>query len=189
MAWLTEEQVAAMGFLSVGRGALLSDRASFHNCGRISIGDRSRIDDFCVLSAGHDGIAIGSHVHVAVFSSLIGRGEIRLDDFCNVSSRVAIYSSNDDYSGRHMTNPTVPTAFTGVVHAAVRVGRHAIIGSGSVVLPGVTIGDGAAVGALSLVREDCPPFSICAGTPARVIGHRERTLLDLETRFLASIAP
>lgn len=52
-----------------------------------------------------------------------------------------------------MTNPMVPVEFTNVTHADVNIGRHVIIGSGSVVLPGVTIGEGAAVGALSLVKK------------------------------------
>jgi dTDP-4-amino-4,6-dideoxy-D-glucose acyltransferase len=183
VAWLNAQQIADMGFMSVGEGALLSDRASFHNCAQIRIGRHSRIDDFVVLSAGDGGIDIGVHVHVAVYAALIGKGRIHLEDFCNVSSRVSIYSSNDDYSGQHMTNPTVPAAYTGVTHAAVRIGRHAIIGSGSVVLPGVTVGEGAAVGALSLVRGDCDSFTIYVGTPARSIGHRQRALLDLEAQF------
>ena len=73
-------------------------------------------------------------------------------DFSGLSSRITIYSSNDDYSGNNMTNPSIPTEFTNVTHADVIIKKHAIIGSGSVILPGVTIEEGAAVGALSLVN-------------------------------------
>jgi len=186
MAWLTKDQLETMGFAGIGRNARLSDKASFYNCPKIRLGDDVRIDDFCVLSAGEGGINLGDHIHIAVYSSLIGAGNISLEDFCNISSRVSIYSSNDDYSGEAMTNPTVPQEFTKVCHSDVRLGRHVIVGSGSVIFPGVTLEDGVAVGALSLVKENCWTFGIYAGIPARCIGKRHRGLLEMEKMFLAS---
>lgn len=185
MAVLNRETLYAMGFAAIGENVAISDRASFYSCAKISLGNNVRIDDFCVLSAGRGSISIGDHVHIAVYSSLIGSGTIRLDDFCNISSRVAIYSSTDDFSGEWMTNPTIPSAFTGVIHADVLIGRHAIIGAGSVILPGVTINEGAAVGALSLVKGDCDEFGIYAGAPAKRIGTRKRRLLEVEKMFIS----
>ena len=185
MGTLSREALARMGFASLGHDLHVSDRASFYGASRIALGDHVRIDDFCVISAGAGGVSIGQHVHVAVYSLLIGAGRITLGDFCNISSRVSIYSSSDDYSGATMTNPTVPERYKNVFHADVVLGRHVIIGSGSVVLPGVTLGEGVAVGALSLVKEDCLSFGIYAGNPARRVRERKRDLLDLERRFLA----
>lgn len=187
MAWLSRAQINDMGFGHVADSAFISDKASFHNCAAIHVGARSRIDDFCVLSAGAGGIHIGRNVHLAVFCSLMGGGTIHLDDFANLSSRVAVYASSDDFSGATLTNPTVPSAFTGVVSAPVKVGRHVVVGAGTVLLPGVTLGDGVAVGALSLVKTDCEPFSIHAGCPARRVGQRHTTLLALEQAYLASL--
>ena len=59
-----------------------------------------------------------------------------------------------------------------------------IVGAGSVILPGVTIGEGAAVGALSIVKRDVEPFTIVAGADTRVIGTRKRDLLELESRIV-----
>lgn len=185
MAYLSSEQIAEMGFASVGRNPQLSDKASYYNCKKISIGDDVRIDDFCVLSAGVGGICIGSYIHIAVYSSLIGAGKISLHDFSNISSRVSIYSSSDDYSGSSMTNPTVPEEFKNVTHADVVIGRHVIIGAGSVVLPGVVLGEGVAIGALSLVSKSCPEYGIFSGVPARLIKERKRDFLELEKRFKA----
>lgn len=187
MAFLTEEQIKAMGFRHVGGNCLLSDKASYYNCNNIIIGNNVRIDDFCVLSAGIGGIEIGSHIHIAVYSSLIGAGKIVLKDFCNISSKVAIYSSNDDYSGQFMTNPTVPSRYTNVKSSDVIIGKHVIVGSGSVILPGVTLEIGVAVGALSLVNKNCSEFSVYMGTPAKKIKERKRDLLELEKQFLNSI--
>ena len=184
MTWLSRSDIESMGFAATGGNVLISDRASFHNCANISLGNNVRIDDFCVLSAGAGGIDIGNYIHVAIFSSLIGAGNISLADFSNISSRVAIYSSNDDYSGKVLTNPTVPPQFANVEHADVRIGRHVIIGAGSIILPGVTLEEGVAVGALSLVKTDCKSFGIYAGVPAKRIGERKRNLLELEQKLL-----
>ena len=177
-----------MGFAHVGRDVRISDKASFYGASRISIGDHTRIDDFCVLSAGDGGIEIGRYVHIAAFCSLFGAGRIALRDFSGLSSRVSIYSSSDDYSGRVMTNPTVPAKYTGVKTAEVILERHVIVGSGSVVLQGVCLAEGVAVGALSLVNRSCEPFGIYAGQPARRIKERSRDLLKLEEAWRTASA-
>lgn len=181
---LSEEALAAVGFGSIGRNVRISDRASFYGAARIHLGDDVRIDDFCVLSAGAGGIRIGSNVHIAVYSCLIGAGTITVADFANISSRVAIYSSSDDYSGATMTNPTVADEFKAVEHAPVMIGRHVVIGSSCVVLPGAVLEDGVAVGALSMMRGHSAAFGIYAGVPARRIRERKRDLLKLERQFV-----
>ena len=99
MAIYTRDELQELGFLNVGENVKISKKASVYGTSRISLGDNVRIDDFCVLSAGEGGITLGSHIHLAVYSCLIGAGHIQIGDFCNISSRVAIYSSSDDYSG------------------------------------------------------------------------------------------
>lgn len=181
MGFLNQEQLLKIGFFSFGNNVLISDKVSIYNPSKIKIGNNVRIDDYCVLSAGAGGIEIGDYVHVAVFVSLIGAGKITLSDFCGLSSRVAVYSSNDDYSGEHMTNPMVPSRYTCVEHGDVMIGRHAIIGAGSVLLPGVTLGNGVAVGALSLISKDCEEFGIYVGR--KRIGDRKKNLLELEKQL------
>jgi len=177
-------ELLEMGFASIGKKVKLSRKASFYNPNRISIGDFSRIDDFCVLSAGASGIEIGRNVHIAVYTSLIGKEMIKIGNFSNLSSRIAIYSSSDDYSGEFMTNPTIGDEFTNVSSAPVEIGENVIIGCGSIVLPGVTIHDGVSVGALSMVHKDCEAYKIYAGVPAKIIKDRSKKHLDLVKRFL-----
>lgn len=85
-----------------------------------------------------------------------------------------------------MTNPTVPSLYTRVTHADVLLGKHVIVGSGSVILPGITLEEGVAVGALSLVTKNCEAFGVYVGNPARRIKWRKRDLLELEKAFLSS---
>jgi galactoside O-acetyltransferase len=183
MAWMSRRKLRQLGFAHLGAEVKVSTRSVIYNPERTEIGDYSRIDDFCVLSAGAGGIHIGSFVHVAVYSSLIGQGAIRIGDFSMTSGRVSVYSSNDDYSGERMTNPTVPPEFTGVTHASVDIGRHVVIGTGSVILPGSVLEAGVAVGALSLVTGRCEAFGVYVGTPARRVKERKKGLLDLEARL------
>jgi len=187
VAFLSRQALLDQGFRHVGENVQVSESASIHGKSRISIGDRSRIDDFCVISAGEGGIEIGKNIHIACHCSVIGSGMIVFEDFSGTSSRVSIYSSNDDYSGTWMTNPTVSKEFTGVRHGAVTLGRHSIIGSGAIILPEVTIHEGAAVGALSLVTRDCEPWWIYTGVPAKKAKERSRRLLELEPEYLRSL--
>jgi galactoside O-acetyltransferase len=180
--FLDEPALAALGLASVGADVRIDGAARFYSADRIEIGSHTRIDAFCVLSAGDGSIRIGNHVHIAAHGFMAGAGRIELEDFANISGRVSIYSSNDDYSGATLTGPTVPDELSNVEVAPVHIGRHVIVGAGSVILPGVTIGEGAAVGALSIVKRDVAPFTIVAGADMRVIGERKRDLLELEQR-------
>ena len=180
MGFYNEEEIRKMNFKHVGNNVKLSRKASIYNAQHISIGNDTRIDDFCVLSAGEGGICIGKNVHIAVYTSLIGKANITIDDYANISSRVSVYSANDDYSGMYMTNPTVPSEYTNVNYSPVHIGRHVIVGSGSVILPGASLEEGAAIGSLSLVNKNCEAFGIYAGVPVTYIKMRNKRLLELE---------
>lgn len=183
--FLGPDEIAAIGFAAVGAAVKISRGARFFAPQRISIGTHTRIDTQCVVSAGDGGIAIGRNVHVSAMCTILGQGRVELGDFCTVSVRCSIFSSNDDYSGASMTNPTVAPEFRHASDGPVRIGEHAILGTGCVVLPDVTIGESASIGALSLVKADVPAFAIAAGVPVRVIGQRRREHRDLAARYLA----
>jgi acetyltransferase-like isoleucine patch superfamily enzyme len=133
-------------------------------------------------------VELGSYIHIGGGCFLSARGGISMGDFSGLSQNVSIYSATDDYLGHRMTNPTVPEHLTGVTVAPVAIGRHVILGSGAVVLPGVTLGEGAAVGALSLVNRSLDEWGVYAGSPARLRGPRKRNPLALE-RELDEVLP
>ena len=183
MSYLSRQQLLTLGLRSLGDNVLISDKASVYNPANISIGSHVRIDDFCVLSAGKGGIIIGSYIHIAVYTLLIGAGRITLSDFTNLSSRVSVYSSSDDYSGESMTSPMIPDSYKQVIDDDVYFGRHVIVGSGSVILPGSILEEGVAIGALSLVKSSCSAFGVYGGNPASRIKERSRKLLQVEHDF------
>lgn len=183
MSFYSQSELEDLGLAYVGKSVRLSRRASLYGESRIAIGENSRIDDFCVLSAGSGGIEIGAHVHLGVMVSLIGRGKIQIGDLSTLSGRVSVYSSSDDYSGSHMTNPTVPVHLTCVDHSDVVIGQHVIVGTASVLLPGAIVEDGVAVGAMSLVKGRLSANSIYAGVPAKFVKSRQTEMYDLEKRM------
>jgi galactoside O-acetyltransferase len=186
MAFLDADALRGIGLASIGTGVRIDEDARLIGARRIHIGSNVRIDAFALLSAGDGGIRIGDHVHVAAHCFVAGEAAIELDDFCGISCRVSVYSSTDDFSGESLTGPTVPAELRRVDSRPVRVGRHVIVGTGAVILPAVTIHDGSAVGALSLVRHDVAPGIVVAGMPAKPIGTRSAAVLALEKRLAMS---
>jgi len=182
MAFLSEDLLQRIGLKKLGKNVLISDRASIHNPDCIEIGDNSRIDDFCVLSGN---IVIGRNVHIAVFCNVAG-GEkgVFLDDFSGLAYGCHVFSQSDDYSGRAMTNPTVPDRYKKEMKMPVYIRRHSIVGTSSIVLPGVTLEEGTSVGAMSLVTKSTEPWSFYFGAPAKRIKRRRRDLLALEKEYL-----
>lgn len=177
MAYLTKQELKALGFASCGENVSISNKVSIYNPSKISIGNNVRIDDFCVLSAGEGGIFLGNYIHLAIYSSIVGAGKVTFSDFGGLSSRASIYSSNDDYSGEYLAGPTIPNQYLKVEHADVTVGKYVAIGSGAMILPGVTIEDGVVVMALTVVNKNCAAFGIYAGN--RRIKERNRRLVEL----------
>ncbi|MCV9917827.1 acyltransferase [Pseudomonas sp. BT-42-2] len=182
MPYYSQEQLEAFGFKRLGSNVKISDKASIYNANEIEVGDNSRIDDFCVVSGK---ISIGSHVHVAPFCLLAG-GEkgIVMDDFSGLAYNAQVFTQSDDYSGRTMTNPTVPKNYKSEIKKEIYIGRHVIVGAGSVIFPGVTLAEGCSVGAMTLVRKSTAPWGVYVGNPARRVMERKKELLAKEQEFL-----
>lgn len=180
--FLTKEQIKDIGFKSVGENVFISDKASIYGAENISIGNNVRIDDFCILSGK---ITLKNNIHIGAGSMLFAGGAgITFEDYSGLSSRCAVYAVTDDYSGKAMTNPTIPDKYKNVIEKAVIVGKHSVIGTGSTVLPGANIAEGTSVGAMSLVMTQTKPWKVYFGIPARPIADREKKILELEQEYL-----
>jgi len=179
------EELAGLGLRGYGTEVRISRYSRIYGADRITVGSQVRIDDFSFIVGGV-GITIGSHTHIAPHACLIGGGGIEIEDFAGVSSRAAIYSVTDDYSGESLTNPWIPQRFKPRFQCApVTLRRHALVGTCSTLLPGVELGEGVAVGAHSLVGRSCKPWGVYFGVPARRVAERSKRLLDWEQQFLA----
>lgn len=124
-------------------------------CGQI--GDNSRVMPGMVVVRGNS-VKIGNNVVVMYNCLMMGAGGITIDDDVRVAANVQLISNNHDLKDRDI-----------LVCKPVHLKRNCWIGAGASILPGVTIGVNAVVGAASVVTKDVPDNAVVAGNPARII--------------------
>lgn len=111
-------------------------------------------------------ITIGNHTVINRECVLDGRGGLHLGSNVSVSPGVWLLTDGHD-----MQDPLFPEAF-----APITIGDFVWLGSRAMVLPGVTVGEGAVVAAGAIVTKDVDPYTVVAGVPARPIGSRQHDL-------------
>ncbi len=166
--------------VSVGKNVHFRGKVFFKNArgGRssIMIGDNVIInssleadpiggDTRTILYTRNDGrILIGEGVGISN-STLVSDASITIGAYTNIGGGTKIYDT--DF---HSINPDVRlNGDTNVKSKPVCVGSRVFIGGHSIILKGVAIGDGAVIGAGSVVTKDVPPYEIWAGNPAKFV--------------------
>lgn len=159
--WSAVAKRAGAG-LSVGSGV------GFKHLDTVSIGVGVFIGAQSYLQGRFDGSCeIGDHVWIGPQSYFDARALI-IEEYVGWGPGAKVLGSV------HTALPVeVPIIQTDLEIRPVRIGAWADIGTGAVILPGVTIGQGSIIGAGAVVTGDIPPFSIAAGVPARVIRSRQ----------------
>lgn len=132
----------------IGKGTYIHPTSMFANAQKIKIGKECYIGAYCNIRPLNEEIIIGDHCLVSQFVSIIGANH-KID-------QARITDKIEDH-----------------VSKKVVIGDNVWIGAQAVILPGVTIGEGAVVGAGSVVTKDIPPYCVCAGVPARVTRKRK----------------
>lgn len=116
---------------------------------------------------------------------------LRIGKYCSIGTNVTIFLGSEhrvDWVSTYpfsFLSPVWPTAKSISGHPSTKgdvvIGNDVWIGFGTTLLSGVTVGDGAAIGACSVVTRDVPPYAIAAGNPAQIIRYRfdEETIQKL----------
>jgi acetyltransferase-like isoleucine patch superfamily enzyme len=119
------------------------------------------------------GISIGRNVVINPHCSFDGRGgRLEIGDNVDIAPYVHIWTlEHDPQSPSHVSRG-----------GAVVIGHHAWIASRAIILPGVTVGEGAVVAAGAVVTKDVPPLAIVGGVPAKIIGYRDK-MPDYDLKF------
>ena len=182
-SYYSEDELKNIGFKECGENVFISRYARIYGASRMVIGNNVRVDDFCILSGS---LVIGNYVHIAAACLLFGGNDgIVMEDFTAISSRSALYAESDDYSGCALSNPTVPQEYRKIHGGGIVMKKHSIIGTGCTVLPGVVLGEGSSIGAMSLINKSLDAWGIYVGIPCYYIKDRNKDLLKMELDILS----
>ena len=173
-SFYSEEELSQIGFKYIGENVKVSRKASIYSPERISIGDNVRIDDFCILSGE---IVLGSNIHISPYVALYGALGLEFEDYTGISAHSVVYSAMDDFGGDYLVGSIHPDSQTNVTGGKVLIRRFSQIGVNCVVFPNLSLGEGVAVGACTLVNRSLEEWGIYAGIPARRLKNRNKGML------------
>lgn len=128
----------------------------------IKFGKYILIDDFVFIYA-KDEIKIGNYVHIGGHSSIIGGNKITIGNFIAISHGCRLFTASDDFKEWGFGNSTIDEKFRNLTKGDITLDDFAIIGANSVLLPGIHIGEGAAVAANSVVTRELNPWGVYIG--------------------------
>lgn len=148
----------------------------------IEFGKNIIIDDFVLIYA-KEKITIGSFVHIANFTSITGGSRVIIGDFAAISQGCRILTATDDFKDWGFGNSTISNKYRNLKSAPISIENFCIIGANSVILPGVTIGEGTTVGANSVVTKSLESWGIYIGNKRVGERNREKILQNYE-KFL-----
>ncbi len=145
----------------------------------IQVGDYTYLDD-------PDG-ALNFEKNVLYHFDFIG-DKLIIGKFCAIANNVTFIMNGGNHATHGLScypffifgkgwEHTASLTATGVNRGDTRVGNDVWIGTGAVIMPGVTIGDGAIIGSYSVITKDVPDYGVVGGNPATLIRHR----FDIET--------
>ena len=116
-----------------------------------------------IAGAAFDHIKIGDNVFINSNSLLMARGGITIEDEVMLAANVQLLSNNHDEYDRQV-----------LICKPILIKKGAWIGAGASILPGVTVGKYAIVGANSVVSKDIPDYAVAVGSPAKVIKYLDK---------------
>lgn len=183
--YYTEKDLFDFGFKKIGTGVLISADARIYGQENISIGNNVRIDDFVIISAVNGFVDIKNNVFIARGCHISGFYGVILHDFSSMAANTIIYSASDDYSGDFLTAQAIPQEYTSHIGGLIDVGKHVIIGAGTVIIGACNIGTGCSIGSMTLVIKDLTEWNVYAGIPAKIIKTRSNKLLELEKKLIS----
>lgn len=115
---------------------------------------------------GIKNISIGSNTDIGAFVHIWGNGGVNIGNRVLIASHVTITSLTHDYSFKIIKNAPG-------ISSPIFIEDDVWIGSHSVIMPGVTLGQGAVVGAGAIVTKDVPPYAVVIGVPAKIVKYRK----------------
>lgn len=165
----------------MGKNVLIDVGVFLYGTKNISIGDYVWIDTGVRLEAMLGEITIGKRVHIAPNAIIAAREPVIIHDYVGIGAGAKIYANSErPFGGKRMSGPMIPEKYKAYYSKKIIIGKDSCVGTGSVLLPGAGIGEGAVVGANTVIKKEIAPYDIVAGLPPRIISKREKvTVPDL----------
>jgi len=166
-------------FQQLGEHCILDVGLRVNGGKNISVGEYTWIDAYAKLFGLFGPITIGKRVHLAPFSSIAaGSQGVTIGDYASVATGAHIYGhTNLAKDGKRLSGVMIPWRYKAYKQGPVVLEKDSGVAEYSIVLPGVTIGEGALIGPHSVVYGDIPPWTVAMGNPARVVANREKVNL------------
>lgn len=151
-------------YLKRGKGSVIyrSVRRDLPPFNHFSLGRYSVIEDFCCLNNAVGDLIIGDYTRIGLSNTIIG--PVQIGNHVNLAQNVTVTGLNHNFQ-----NVEKRIDEQGVSTLPVTIEEDVWVGANAVILPGVTIGKHSVVAAGSIVSRSIPAYSVCAGSPARVI--------------------
>lgn len=162
-------------FKSAGKDVQIFENALILKPEMIELADGVRIDDYTKIEGG-TGLRIGKFVHIASFVGILGGGSADIGVYCAIAQGGRLVTGTEQPDAVMSASAALELRNTNRGHITME--PHSFIGVNAVVMPDITIGEGAVVGAGAVVIKSVAPWEIVAGVPARKIG--ERPILDFD---------
>jgi len=158
----------------LGKNVLIDVGVHLNGLKNISIGDFTWIDSYCRIDAMLGEVCLGKRIHVASFSIIGARAPVILEDYVGISACVKIYANSEHpLDGKRMSGPMIPEEFKAFHSKSIILHRDSFVGANSVLLPGAELGEGAVVGANSIIAKPIEPWTIVVGPSGKMVGRRE----------------
>lgn len=177
------EMINREDFISIGEDVFIHDQAIIKHPGLVRLGSHIAIDNGVTISTK---LTVGDYVHISPYVCFIGGKtiEITLKDFTFIAAGTKIVAGSERYTGEGLVNPTVPIEYRSLIFEEVIFDTFSGCGVNCSILPGVTLGEGAILGANSLAIEDLEPWTVYVGSPAKPIKTRRKDIILENARKL-----
>ena len=150
-------------FRKLGEGCIFETGVLVFHAQNITIGNGVYVGHQTILKGYHKNeMLIGDGTWIGQQCFLHAAGGLSIEENVGIGPGVRIITSTHREVGR-----ATPILHAPIDFAPVRVEADVDIGVGSAILPGVTVGRGAQIGAGSVVTKDVPPYAVVAGVPAK----------------------
>lgn len=164
---------------AMGIGCVLDVGISMPVPANIYLSDFVYLDQYTQLVAPKGYIRIGRRCHIAQFVVMTGHAGVEISDYVAIASGAKLYSLSEwPGDGKRICGPMIPQEQRALKEGPICIRKDAFIGANAVILPGVTIGEGAVIGANTVIQRDVKPWSVVVGIPPRVVAMRDPVTVE-----------